>query len=80
MFPFVFSFVIFFVSLLFLCCLPVLCSSTEQPNNKERASRQTHTQGNNKNNEEKHKWKHAGCDHVKKRQKKKAAKQNPSSI
>jgi hypothetical protein len=27
----------------------------------------------------KHKWKHAECDHVKKRQKK-AAKQNPSSI
>jgi hypothetical protein len=25
--------------------------STEQTNNKERASRQTHTQGNNKNNE-----------------------------
>jgi hypothetical protein len=26
---------------------------TEQTNNKDRASRQTHTQGNNKNNEEK---------------------------
>jgi hypothetical protein len=36
----------------------------EQTNNKERASRQTHTQGNNKSNE----GKHAECDHVEKRQ------------
>jgi hypothetical protein len=38
------------------------------------ASRQTHTKGDNKNNEgkqrKKYKWKHAECDHVKKRQKK----------
>jgi hypothetical protein len=36
-----------------------------------RASRQKHTQGNNKNNEgkqrKKHKWKHAECDHVRKK-------------
>jgi hypothetical protein len=34
----------------------------------------THTQGNNENNEgkqrKKHKWKHPECDHMKKRQKK----------
>jgi hypothetical protein len=29
-----------------------------------------HTQGNINNNEGKNKWKHAECDHVKKRQKK----------
>jgi hypothetical protein len=54
----------------------------EDTNNKERTSRQTHTQGNNKitkENRKKHKWKHAECDNVEKRQKK-AAKQNPSSI
>jgi hypothetical protein len=42
---------------------------TEQTNNEDRASRQTHTQGNNKNNEgkeKKNKWKHAECDHVQK--------------
>jgi hypothetical protein len=63
---------------------PTEQNRTEQTNNKDTASGQTHTQGNNnKINEgkqrKKHKWKHAECDHVKKRQKK-AAKQNPSSI
>jgi hypothetical protein len=42
-----------------------------QTNNKEKAKRQTHTQGNNKNNEgkqkKKHNWKHAECDHVEKK-------------
>jgi hypothetical protein len=37
-----------------------------------------------KNNEgkqrKKHKWKHAECDHVGKKGRKKTAKQNPSSI
>jgi hypothetical protein len=53
-----------------------------QTSNKQKASRQTHTQGNKKNNEgkqskrTKHKWKRAECDHVKK----KATKQNPSGI
>jgi hypothetical protein len=55
-----------------ICVFPVL-----------QATRQTHTQGTTKitkeNGTEKHKWKRAECDCVKKRQKK-AAKQNPSSI
>jgi hypothetical protein len=55
-------------------CFAALLAVSET-NNKERASRQTRTQGNNKNNEgkqkKKHKWKHADCDHVKKEQKKK---------
>jgi hypothetical protein len=47
-----------------------------QTNNKEKASRQTHTQEATKLTKEnstrtKHKWKRAECDHVKKRQKKK---------
>jgi hypothetical protein len=61
-----------------------LCNNTKT-DKKQRKSKQTktHTQGNNKNNEgkqrKKHKWKHAECDHVKK-DRKIAAKQNPSSI
>jgi hypothetical protein len=52
---------------------------------KERASRQTQTQGNNitKKTAQKNKTngKHAECDHVKKgSEPKKAAKQNPASI
>jgi hypothetical protein len=50
------------------------------------ASKQTHTQETTKFTKEnntgtKHRWKRAECDHVgKKRQKEKAAKQNPSGI
>jgi hypothetical protein len=59
MFPFVF-FPLF--SLVIFVCFFCLCLL---------ASRQRHTQGNNKNNEgkqrKKHKWKHADCDHVKKK-------------
>jgi hypothetical protein len=49
------------------------------------ASRQTHTQGNDKITKEKSTGKTqmetcSVCDHVKKKGKKKAAKQNPSNI
>jgi hypothetical protein len=42
--------------------------STEQTNYKDSASRQTAKI--TKENREKHKWKHAECDHVKKGEKK----------
>jgi hypothetical protein len=35
------------------CFAAFSCLLTDQTKNKERASKQTHTQGNNKNNEEK---------------------------
>jgi hypothetical protein len=55
----------------------------EQTNNKEKASRQTHTrkkqqQLTKKKRTGKHKWKCAVCDQVQK--KKKQAKQIPSGI
>jgi hypothetical protein len=52
---------------------------TEQTNNIEKASRQTHTQGNNKNNEGKWK-KNTNANVLSVTTWKKAAKQNPSSI
>jgi hypothetical protein len=54
----------------------------KQINNKEKASRQTHTQEptklTKKNKTEKHKWKLAKCDHVQKKRRQKPAKQIPS--
>jgi hypothetical protein len=49
-------------------------SHSAQRNNKEKASRQTHTQETTKLTKEnnvrtKHKWKHAECDHLKKGEK-----------